>query len=341
LKVFGWLADHSGCGWYRLVLPLGQLRQAGHETTWSRRITQEAIEESDVIVCQRTCLVAPSLRYRELAEKRGRNYLLVYEVDDDLLSVDSLNPAARVFAEPEVRAALIANARAADLVTVSTEPLAQVMRRLNPNVVVLPNAVPQDMLSWRTGRQENVFTVGWQGGPTHDRDWQTAAEPVKRWFEATRASHLIQMHTIGAIPDHTDQCPRDCRRTHFPEIYPHRHTDWNPDIPRYYRTMDWHVALAPLAPTRFNRSKSPLRALEAAMLGFPVIASNVEAYGQFVRHGTTGYLVDRASDWDRYLTELLNDPDAREEMGAAARALAHQHTIEATAHLWEKAYGSA
>lgn len=327
MKVFGWLADHSGCGWYRVAVPLGQLRQMGHQALWSRRITEEAIEESDVIICQRTCLPGPTLRYRELSEKRGRKYLLVYEVDDDLLSVDSRNPAARVFAEPEVRAAIVANARAADLVTVSTEPLAQVMRRYNSNVVVLPNSMPPDMLHWRTGRQENVYTVGWQGGPTHDRDWQIAAEPIKRWFAAARdLDHPIEMHTVGSVPDH------------FPEVYPHRHTDWDPDIFRYYRTLDWHVALAPLAPSKFNRSKSALRAMEAAMLGFPVVASNVEAYGQFVRHGVTGYLVDRASDWDRYLTELLNDPDAREAMGAAARTVAREHTIEATAHLWEKAY---
>ena len=329
MRIFGWLADHSGCGWYRLVLPLGELRAAGHETRWGRRMTEQDMEQADVIICQRTCLPAPSLRYQELANKRGRDYLLVYEVDDDLLAIDSHNPAARVFADPEVRAAIIHNARAADLVTVSTEPLAEVMRRYNSNVAVLPNAVPSDMLAWRTGRHDNLFTVGWQGGPTHDRDWQVAAEPIKRWFVANRDRHPIEMHTVGSVPDH------------FPDVYPHRHSDWNPDIARYYRTLDWHVALAPLAPTRFNRSKSSLRALEAAMLGFPVIASNVEAYGQFVRHGVTGYLVDRASDWDRYLTELLNDPDAREAMGAAARNLAQHHTIEAAAHLWEKAYGSA
>lgn len=340
MRVFGWLADHSGCGWYRLVLPLGQLRQAGHQAVWSRKITPEAIEESDVIVCQRTCLAGPTLRFQELAAKRGRHYLLVYEVDDDLLSVDSRNPTSRVFAEPEVRAAIVNNARAADLVTVSTEPLAQVMRRYNPNVVVLPNAIPLDMLHWRTGRQENVFTVGWQGGPTHDRDWEVAGEPIKRWFEQDHP-HPIEMHTVGALPDHTKLCPLGCKRAHFPEVYPHRHSDWNADIARYYRTIDWHVALAPLAPTKFNRSKSPLRALEAAMLGIPIIASNVEAYGDFVYHGQTGFLVDKPSDWGRHLSTLLNDPAARDEIGANARKHAHQYTIEATAHLWEKAYGSA
>lgn len=338
MKIFGWLADHSGCGWYRMVVPLGQLRQMGHETTWGPKLTEQALEESDVFIAQRTLRPGATLRWQELAAKRGRNYKLVFEVDDDLWSVDSRNPAGRVFAEPVIRENLTRNARVADLVTVSTEPLAQVMRRINPNVVVLPNSIPPDWLHWRPGRQLNAFTVGWQGGPTHDRDWETAAEPIKRWFAANRDKHPIEMHTVGSIPDHTELCALDCQREHFPEVTPHRHTPWSASIPQYYRTLDWHVALAPLAPSKFNRSKSYLRALEAAMLGFPVIASNVEAYGEFVEHGVTGFLVDKPSDWGKHLSALLHDAALAQSLSYSARLKAKQYSIENTAHLWEKAY---
>jgi len=327
MKVFGWMADHSGCGWYRIMLPLGQLRQLGHETRWGFKMEQPDMEGADVIVGQRVFKPGPTIRWQELASRSNRDYLLVYEVDDDLWSVDTRNAAGQVFSQPVVRENITKNVRAADLVTVSTEPLAQVIRRFNPNVVVLPNAIPSDMLSWRTGRHEGRFTVGWQGGPTHDRDWEAAAEPVKRWFNSAKAlEYPVEMHTLGAVP------------AHFPEVMPHRHTDWMPKMDQYYRALDWHVALAPLAPTRFNRSKSALRALEAAMLGFPVVASNVEAYGDFVQHGMTGFLVSRPSDWDRWLTELVNDQSMRDEMGARARDYARQHTIEQTGYLWEKAY---
>lgn len=329
MRIKGWLADHSGCGWYRVVVPLGQLRQMGHDTSFDNKITQRDMDEpADVLVGQRICMPAPTLRWQELASRPGRDYLMVMDIDDDLWSVDSRNPAARVFAEPEIRQRLTRNVQMADLVTVSTDPLAEVVRRYNSNVAVLPNSIPSDWLHWRPGRQLNTFTIGWQGGPTHDRDWETAAEPIRRWFTANRKTRPIEMHSVGSLPDH------------FPDLWPHRHTDWYPEIPRYYRSLDWDVALAPLAPTRFNRSKSPLRALEAGMLGFPVVASNVEAYGGYVEHGVTGLLVDKPSDWGRHLSMLSQDQDLARSIGHAARLKAKQYAIENTAHLWEKAYTS-
>lgn len=339
MKIFGWLADHSGCGWYRLMLPLGQLRNLGHESHAGRKFEPADLEGLDVFIAQRTFMPGQSNRLRRMAADDSRSFKIVYELDDDLWSVESRNAAATYFSHPEVRHNLTENTRAADLVTVSTEPLAEVVSKWNRNVVVLPNSIPPDMLSWRTGRHEDRFTVGWQGGPTHDRDWETAAQAVTRWFsQASRQQHPVEMHTVGSMFGHNPMCKPGCSRAHFPEVHPHRHTAWSEAIHDYYRSLDWHVALAPLADTRFNRSKSHIRVLEAAMLGFPVIASNVPAYAQFVHHGQTGFLVNKPADWSTHLSTLLHDPVAREEIGSNARKYALNWSIEATSHLWEEAY---
>lgn len=338
MKIFGWLADHSGCGWYRLMLPLGQLRNLGHEAHCAPKFHPQDLEGLDIFVAQRTFMPGQSNRLRKMAADDSRDFKIVYELDDDLWSVESRNAAATYFNHPEVRQNLTENTRAADLVTVSTEPLAEVVSKFNPNVVVLPNSIPPDMLSWRTGRHEDRFTVGWQGGPTHDRDWETAAQAVTRWFNQASLGHPVEMHTVGSMFGHNPMCKPGCSRAHFPEVYPHRHTAWSEAIHDYYRTLDWHVALAPLADTRFNRSKSHIRVLEAAMLGFPVIASNVPAYADLVIHGTTGFLVDEPKQWGQFLSMLLGAPGLREAMGAAARIHAANWSIETTGHLWEEAY---
>jgi hypothetical protein len=46
-----------------------------------------------------------------------------------------------VFSRPEVRSNVCRNIEVADLVTVSTERLAEVMSKRNRNVIVLPNCV--------------------------------------------------------------------------------------------------------------------------------------------------------------------------------------------------------
>jgi hypothetical protein len=68
---------------------------------------------------------------------------LIYELDDNVFGVTPENwNAYNLYRRPEIRDAIAHAAEVSDLVTVSTEPLAQVMREYNPAVAVLPNCVP-------------------------------------------------------------------------------------------------------------------------------------------------------------------------------------------------------
>lgn len=328
LRVFGWLADMAGCAWYRIILPLGQLRATGQiEARWSGKIEEDTPENVDVIIAQRTCMAGPSWRWQKLAQMPNRP-MLVLELDDDLMALTPDNPASRTYNDPQTRANLVQNIRVADLVTVSTPALAERISRFNQNVVVLPNCIPGELLAWQPGTYLDRFTVGWQGSPTHKADWKTAAEPIRRWYEtASKATDgQVEFHTMGGVPDT------------FPEIRRHRHSGWEQDIAKYYLKLDWDVALAPLADTMFNRSKSDIRVVEAAALGFPAVASDVTAYHDSVVDGTTGFLVRKPSDWRRALDELLTNEDLRNRMANAAKQYARTRAVEANAHLWLEAY---
>jgi glycosyltransferase involved in cell wall biosynthesis len=333
VKIFGWLGDHGGCAWYRVILPLRALREHGIQTKWGTSVTGAGggpamdPDDTDIVIIQRPTLSGPTMILRKMAQAENRPRIVV-ELDDDLLAVDRTNrkEVYEYYNRADVRANLANNLRLADLVTVSTEPLAERVRKYNQNVVVLPNCVPAEMLTWIPGRYTSRYTVGWAGSATHDGDWRTATEPVRLYFDQARASGVpIELHTIGSLP------------STLPQVYPHRHTA-GLEIDAYYRAIDWHVALAPLADTKFNRSKSHLRPLEAAMLGLPVVASNVQAYGQFVQHGKTGFLVDGPADWGEYLQLLATDHDLRQQMSQNARELAQSHTIEANIERWLEAY---
>lgn len=327
VKIFGWQADMAGCAWYRLVLPLGALRQQGHDAAWGRKLEEEHWE-ADVVIAQRTCLPGPTGHLQRMSKHKGKRPLLVMELDDDLLHIDKGNKTAEGFyGNAEIKTNLVANMRAVDLITVSTEPLAEQVRKYNPNVVVLPNCIPRGLLAWQPGCFTDRFTVGWQGSATHDRDWQPAADPVRRWFNQAKTAGLgVEMHTIGPTP------------ASFPQIYPHRTSGWRESMDDYYRLMDWHVALAPLAPSVFNDSKSDIRVLEAAALGFPVVASAVTAYQDQVLHSETGFLVYRPTEWGKYLRILAADPELRLGMSQAARDHAASRVVEDSAHLWVQTY---
>lgn len=330
MKIFGWLADHAGCGWYRVVLPLEQLRRHGVETVWASRM-HSSHWESDIIVAQRTCLPGATQALQRIVRHKGKRPAIVMELDDDLWRIDQSNPLSKGFyTDPTIRNNLTKNIEVADAVTVSTQPLAEIVSRWNKNVHVLPNTVPTEMFSWMPGRYLDRVTVGWQGSPTHDGDWLRPGIHLQRAFERVAADMpagvTLEMHTVGEIPKH------------FPEVTPHRHSPWQEDLRAYYRLLDWDIALAPLADTPFNHSKSDIRVLEAAMLGFPVIASSVTAYRDAIQHGTTGFLVENYGEWGKWLRLLAHEPASREEMSAAARKWAATRAIDRVAPKWLEVY---
>ncbi|MGW6912608.1 glycosyltransferase family 4 protein [Kitasatospora sp. NPDC054939] len=279
--------------------------------------------QTATLVGQRICKEHPSARWQQLSRRpAGDRPRLVFELDDDLWQVDSSSPVAHAFyTQPDVMERLEANILAADVVTVTMEALAEQVRRYNPNVVVIPNYLPEWLLTHERPRREGVVTIGWGGSATHAMD---VAEVGGHLRQVMRRNPGTELHLIGS--DYSRELGARERV---------RHTQWTRTVPDYWRAIDFDIMLAPLRAHPFNASKSALRPLEAAALGIPVIASDYGPYADFVQHGVTGYLVRRDHEWGRYLTELVNDEAMREEMGAAARRQAADWTIEGNIDKWK------
>lgn len=321
-RVFFWSAGEGGCRYYRCDLPATALRARGHEV-WVSDLLTEAPQDVDTVVGQRVCLPGPTQGWQALAAT-GR-YRMVYEVDDALLAVDWTNgPAWDFYNRPEIRANITRNAEVADLVTVSTEPLAQVMRRHNPNVIVLPNCVPASLLD-RPPHDHGGVTIGWSGGASHTLDLIELGDAPRRLLHRYPD---VSLHTMGDAQVGAMMSKWNRDRVKW--------TPWIQSVPDFHASIDFDITLAPLRPSMFNQSKSHIRCLEAAALGIPVVASYFGPYADFVRDGETGFLANQPHEWTRHLTKLL-DPFLRRDMGAKARALAAEHTIERNAHLWEEA----
>lgn len=322
MKLFAF-HDGSACGYYRILLPFRELQRGGHQT---RTAYGEADTDGDedVIVGERFDRPGVLPSWRRWAP-RSR---LVYEIDDDVFGVDPANWLAwRVYKHAVPKDVAAHAAQVADLVTVSTEPLAEVIRREtgHRNVVVLPNYIDERLLELERPRRDRLV-VGWRGGASHVRDLAMVARPLRRFLDRNPRADL---HLVG-----TDF--RETFRRH-PRC---RWTDWSDDIWDYYRTVDFDVAVVPLYPTRFAESKSHIPVLEMAALGIPVVASDSLAYRDFVLDGVTGFLIRREHEWGRRLFELTQDEAMRREMGAKARAHAAAWTIQRNWRQWEQAYQS-
>ncbi len=322
MKVTGFSRQFEGGGYYRIRMPLDELGKHGHETSCVKARSTESADGADICVGQ---LVGghhhPAVIHRWW---RGlvKSSKLVYELDDDPFSIETVNPAFADYATAAARDSLTRCIQIASLVTASTEPLAEQMRPINPNVVVLKNRIDESMLSIKRPHRDKL-TVGWAGGHSHGADIAECAHGLRQTLDRFDVeAHFIGFDFTGLI-----------RR-------PVRFTPWAAKTIDYYRLIDFDIGLAPLRPTIFSRSKSAIKALEYSALGIPVIASDAAPYRDFIIDGVTGWLVRRDHEWAARLRELINDEAMRLEMGRKARELASEWTIQKAWPEWEAAYQS-
>lgn len=311
----------SGCGFYRIVLPFEQLKAHGWDVHWQAGEPPPEAGKYKLIAAER--LDNPDVlgTWRRLRQR----HRLVYEIDDDVWNVDTLNAQAyRVYSRWSVQDAVENCCAISDLVTVTTEPLAELIRTQTgqQNVKVIPNFIPASVLDIERPRREHV-TIGWTGGISHSWDVAMIARPVRAVLDR---DYSLRLHIVGS----------DYRPT-LGHLHA-RWTDWEPSPHDYYKRIDFDIGLAPIAPSKFNESKSWLKAIEYGALGIPVIASDFGPYREYVVDGVTGFLVKTEKQWRDRIRELVADQALRETMGAKARELAAQHTIEEHWVKWAAAY---
>jgi hypothetical protein len=341
LKIFQWTADSSGCAYWRCTVPGDALARRGHKVVADTRMPEWVMDSGcDVIVAQRTCMPGATQTWQKLA--RDGKSKLVFELDDDLWSVERSNRAAWMLYDQGVVVDqlgrvdpvrhpigqnLIDNITVSDVVTVSTEPLADIVSRWNPNVVILPNSIPSWLLGQPMPNQyPNRLTLGWGGSPTHGRDFGEIAKPLKRVL--ARFGDEIEWHCMG--PSYTDRVATRRGRT--------RHSGWFESVEDYLRAIDFHIGFAPLRPSVFNDSKSDLKLAELAALGIPAIVSNTGPYKQAAAAGAPCIAVNNAKEFEDALIELVQSPTERERLGKEAREWAAERVIDKHVHRWEEAY---
>jgi glycosyltransferase involved in cell wall biosynthesis len=202
----------------------------------------------------------------------------------------------------------------ADLVTTTHHRLAEKITPHNKNVVILPNAIPQ---------QNEYFTIPqipggklrlfWQGSITHERDIALLRNPVKR-LNKNNYTMVMAGHTGGDVWQRMAAMYTNSNRLQsvlLPGIDPTEYYS-------HYSHAD--ICLVPLTSTPFNALKSNLKILEAANLGLPVIASHVQPYT-----GMAGVCyVHKQQDWHMHIQALANVTE-RQQRGHELQQFCARH----------------
>jgi glycosyltransferase involved in cell wall biosynthesis len=304
------------CAYIRLLQPLDhpeigggfEILVADAETVFDHR--------ADIIATQRLAVADVDMANRLAAHARRIGATLLFDLDDDLLRIppnhpdaEQLRPRAKV-----VRRMLTL----ADAVWLSTTDLADRLAAIRPTASVIENrlderiwvAPPALAPYW-----DDPVRILCMGTSTHDRDF-ALIEPALERLKSDYGQRIV-IDVLGMT------APRDLPRG-INRIGPSPHAARSyPGFVDWIRSEQpaWHIGLAPLLDTPFNRGKSPIKAMDYAAIGLPTLASDVAAYRGSIADGPAGRLV--ANDplaWHAALDWLIRDQVGRRGMAQAARA---------------------
>lgn len=322
-------ADHGACTYFRMLWPREALSgRPGLETAVVREI--EALDRrdrpdraTDVVVIQRPL-------WRKIADSiarlQDRGIAVVVDLDDDFASLHAAHPAREHLDEDTNPDHLVRACAAADLVTAPTDAL---LRRYAPHGrgALIGNYLPRwalDVADRRNGR-----TVGWSGvAADHPGDLEDTGGAVAAVLRRNQA----RLQVVG---------PPDGVASRLGLDQP----AWGTgvlSIRDYFDALgSIDVGIVPLAPTKFNAAKSPLKGIELGAAGVPFVASPTPEYEWLAEQGL-GTTAHTPEEWERHLSELLADEALRHRLAdAGVRLVRERFVLEPNAWRWADAWGEA
>ena len=313
LNVAVYPSDHTACSWQRAWFPFWWAKKLKLlDVRFCYGADERDAEWADLIVYQRHYDPGDPPRWWTWLGGKGKKR--VYEIDDDVFAMPKDNPFEKDF-DTYVKRAVQRMLREADLVTCSTDGLAQSMSRFNKRTVVIPNGIdPQvfDLVVQREPERTRIFFIG---SRTHDKDFALALPALQTvlasyptvdmvfvgdppWGALEALPFKSQVYALGWIP--------------YEELYL-RLAQAGPDI-----------VVAPLTNHPFNRAKSSIKWMEASALGAVTIASPVSDFAKFCVDGETALLPTSMREWEAALVWMIEAPDYRRRIAEQAKQVVRE-----------------
>lgn len=319
-------ADKGACGFYRIREPF---RVTEKTLGWDIKIGQVS-QDADVVVIQRPMHRVIIQNHIPALQAAGK--AVVVEIDDDFGALPFNNLAfitTHPKRDPNMNAHWLDRAcKIADLVTCTTPALAR-RYAAHGRYKVIPNYVPASYLDIANTGDGN--TVGWAGNlQYHPHDLGMCGRAVANVINTVPESRFLgigdeRIPIALAIPDdvaiHQPFVPLD-------------------QYPAMLARLD--IGIVPLEDTVFNKGKSCLKMLEYASVGaYPIVSPTPDNQRLHDDYGI-GTLARKPKEWQRAITTMLQDNDARQAAAQQARTAVAQHlTYERNSTQWLAAWRQA
>lgn len=341
MKVYNVWSRFGGCGYVRQYIA-GRINgyDGDYITLGVERDTIErakAAMKADVIVFHRP----DDPKKHEAAQLfKSMGKKIVFDNDDTILIDDRDNISKFMQYQDD----LMGKMGIYDLVTCSTEYLKKEYEQYNNNVKILPNCVlPDDYPEEPAKNTSTKIRIGLVGSVLY-KDDREVLQPI---IEKLSTDNSIQLVIFGMNPVKQSEKVEEFYKEDFGFWRNLKNIEWVGNVPinKYIETLNnlrLDIMIAPRKDNYFNRCKSNLKFLEAAMLEIPFIGQSFSdgnsPYDKDL-NGKNGILCDTLESWEKAIYELVKDSVKRYEMGKEAkRYVLENYNIYDKAILWEDAY---
>ncbi len=253
---------NDATSYYRGVGPLSSLQNAGLvELIYHDKPDWTVMKHIDAVFVQRPHL-PEYLRVLDLAKKFRKPLWLDY--DDLLTDIPDCSPARHNYWRPDVQDTVRTCLKNADIVTVSTQALADAWKEFANKIIVIPNAWDDELYPRPSPPvKADKPNLIWRGSGGHDEDlWSITGEIETLAKQRDFNWYFIGMpfwYTLRQLKKHTESF----------KVAP-----WN-DLPDYFDLMQRvspSVMMVPMTDSPFNRCKSNIAWIEGTWAGAATVA---------------------------------------------------------------------
>jgi glycosyltransferase involved in cell wall biosynthesis len=343
MKIYYCNSFLEGCYYVRCLIPMREGGWDGDKTSMrTLRIQPEmqakGVLDADVVVFHRP----NDSRCMQIADMlRAQGKKIVMDNDDTYKGLDAQRLGATF---KMVDKAIDDFGKQADLITCSTEFLAEEYRKLNKNVVVLPNCIEPDDWPEPERNETDVVRIGITGSVGLNSD----TDEFKWALDILSKRKDVRLVLFSLPPK--NETTKDMVQKLYKQEYAYwesLNVEWQPfvmmeDYMDTLNSLKLDLMVIPRKDDYFNRCKSNIKFLEASMLEIPVIA-------QGFADGKSPYQGDEDSQYMRIVTDnskwvdelepLIQDKKLRRNMGTKAKEyVLNNYQIKDKIFLWENAY---
>lgn len=292
IKIFS-AVPHGACSYYR-NLPYFMLRHIDKDiqVDFATTIEWDFLCNTDIVIFERP---ESDEIVRAMEKIKVLHIPIIADWDDDVFNIPDDNPSYEHYMSKNIQNSIIQCITLADVVTTTTENLAQKLVQFNASTCIVPNAFNNYSYSLNKKSSTNKF-INWRGSITHRRDILSVSNAM---IQIAKEFPDWTFSFIGTGTEFiTDLLPNIRQIKEMPIS-----TYWE-----FISNISCAIQIVPLQFNEFNLAKSNISFQEGTYIGASCLAPNMQ---EWCLPGILNYINETSFYY--HLRQLIIDEELRKE----------------------------